>query len=95
MELLIAPDGVVRCVYGEELDLSALGQIRIRRVSRVESDQGGLWWADLSPVQGPKLGPFPRRSQAVAAELQWLIERLVHAPFRPSRTGAFQLKETS
>ena len=30
------------------------------------------WLADLSPVNGPVLGPFDRRSEALAAELAWL-----------------------
>ena len=33
---------------------------RIRRASHVEPDEAGRWWADLSPVGGPRLGPFAR-----------------------------------
>lgn len=32
--------------------------------------------ADLSPVGGPLLGPYQRRSEALAAEVQWLAEHL-------------------
>jgi hypothetical protein len=53
MELIVSPDGVVRCIYGEDLDLHALGSPQIRRVSAVEPDEAGRWWADLSPVNGP------------------------------------------
>ncbi len=75
MQIVIAPDGSVRCVYDELLDLTALGQVHIARGSHVEPDAQGQWWADLGPVSGPKLGPFDRRSQALEAEREWLEER--------------------
>jgi len=72
MEIIIAPNGQGRCVYAEDIDLSALGELTIRRGSHVEPDEAGQWWADLSPVDGPRLGPFERRSQALDAERTWL-----------------------
>ncbi len=30
------------------------------------------WWADLTPVDGPVLGPFVTNNEALAAELKWL-----------------------
>jgi hypothetical protein len=72
MQLIITPGGTVRCVYGEELDLTALGSLTITRASYVEPDQQGRWWADLSPIRGPFLGPFTQRSEALAAEHAWL-----------------------
>ena len=79
MELLIGAGGDVHCVYGEELDLGCLGTVEIRRASSVEPDKAGKWWADLSPVTGPKLGPFKKRSAALAAELDWLRLHLSQA----------------
>jgi hypothetical protein len=64
--------GQIFCLYDEALDLSGLGQVTIRRGSYVEPDGNALWWADLSPVQGPKLGPFRLRTDALAAERDWL-----------------------
>ena len=72
MQLLIQPDGLVRCVYAETLDLASLGQLMIQRGSHVEPDANGHWLADLSPVNGPVLGPFSLRSDALAAERAWL-----------------------
>lgn len=34
--------------------------------------QPNAWWADLSPVNGPLLGPFLSRSSALEAEVEWL-----------------------
>ena len=72
MDLVISAQGQVRYVYDESLDLSALGQPVITRVSHVEPDEQGQWHADLAPVAGPRLGPFPRRSDALTAERAWL-----------------------
>ncbi len=72
MQLVIKPDGAVRCLYTEEIDLNTLGRPVISRGSHVEPDQHGRWFADLSPSAGPKLGPFDRRSEALAAETVWL-----------------------
>lgn len=72
MELIISPTGLARCLYDESLDLRSLGQLTITRASQVEPDALGQWWADLSLVAGPRLGPFVRRSDALAAEVAWL-----------------------
>jgi hypothetical protein len=72
MHLVIDRQGNVRCLYGETIDLAALGALQIARASHVEPDGAGRWWADLAPVGGPKLGPFARRLEALAAELEWL-----------------------
>ena len=72
MELIVQPDGNVRCVYDETLELGSIGCLTISRASHVEPNPHGGWLADLSPVGGPSLGPFPRRSEALTAELDWL-----------------------
>ena len=74
MDLLIQVSGTVRCVFGEEIDLGQLGQLSIRRGSHVEPTPDGQWTADLAPVQGPLLGPFPTRTAALNAEVTWLQE---------------------
>jgi hypothetical protein len=72
MEIRITPAGGIRCLYDEALDLTSLGPLTIERASHVEPDITGQWMADLSPVGGPRLGPFARRSDALAAESAWL-----------------------
>ena len=74
MDLLIETTGTVRCVFDEEIDLGQLGQLSIQRGSHIEPTHDGQWTADLAPVQGPLLGPFPFRSAALAAEMKWLQE---------------------
>ena len=74
MDLLIEPTGTVRCVFGEQIDLGQLGRLSIRRGSHVEPTPDGQWTADLAPVQGPLLGPFPTRTAALNAEVTWLQE---------------------
>jgi hypothetical protein len=75
MQLIILPTGEIRCLYDEAIDLAAIGHPVISRASHVEPDAEGQWWADLSPVDGPILGPFPRRTEALGAEHIWLEEQ--------------------
>ena len=72
MQLVVQSGGTVHCLYGKELDLPQLGSLAIARGSHVEPDSSGQWTADMSPVHGPVLGPFPSRSDALTAERQWL-----------------------
>ena len=74
MELLITPTGQVRCIYAEEIDLAVLGTLSISRGSHVEPDENGQWLVDLSPVGGPRLGPYAVRSVALAEEVVWLSQ---------------------
>ena len=80
MQLVIEPGGAVRCVYGEAIDLFSLGIPSITRASHVEPDHDGWWFADLSPIRGPRLGGFAHRSQALAAEQAWLEVHWLNRP---------------
>ena len=73
MDIIITLTGTIRCLYDETLDLNTLGQPIIQRASRVEPTAAGHWLADLAPVQGPVLGPYLLRSQALDAERDWLV----------------------
>lgn len=79
-ELVVAPGGSIRCLYDEHLPLSTFGPLTIIRASHVEPNAQGQWVADLSPVQGPRLGPFALRSEALAAEQYWLLEHWLAEP---------------
>ena len=72
IELVISSGGAATCLYTEDLDFARLGEVQIHRASFVEPDAQGRWWADMSPASGPKLGPFTKRSAALAAEALWL-----------------------
>lgn len=76
MELVVAADGVGRCIYGEALDLREIGRLSITRASHVEPDAEGDWWADMGPVDGPVLGPYGSRTEALRAEREWLAARM-------------------
>lgn len=72
MKLRIEVNGTVRAIYGEAIALDALGCPQIARASHVEPEAHGGWHADLTPVGGPVLTGFSRRSEALAAEVDWL-----------------------
>ncbi len=79
MELVVTRGGGVRCLYGEAIALASLGPLVIDRASHVEPDALGRWLADLAPVGGPVLGPYERRSEALAAEADWLGRQWLEA----------------
>ncbi len=72
VQILITPQGQSRMVYDDLVDLNGVGEIAVKRASHVEPNKAGCWTADLNPVGGPILGPFDKRSEALAAEVAWL-----------------------
>lgn len=82
MRLLIDADGTARCIHDDVLAdiLRGLGPLRIKRASHVEPNDAGLWVADLSPVDGPSLGPYATRQEALEAEAEWLNANDVPVP---------------
>jgi len=80
MTIVIDADGTTRMIYADELaGLSGEGEAATLRASHVEPEAGS-WWADMSPVGGPRLGPFKLRGEALQAEVQWLNEHGVPVP---------------
>ena len=86
MDLVVLPDGTVRAIYSEEIDLSLLGRLVITRASHVEPEADGRWRSDLAPVAGPVLGPFDRRSEALTAEQSWLASYWLARETPPTRS---------
>ena len=76
-ELFVAADGTARGLYGELIDAGRIGPCTTVRASHVEPAPGGGWTADLNPSGGPVLGPYPLRSDALAAERDWLTRNLL------------------
>ena len=70
MDLFISHDGSVSAIYSEAIDLQTLGTATITRASHVEPNEAGQWFAQI--IDGPKLGPYTKRSEALAAEVDWL-----------------------
>ena len=80
MDIIIGTDGTVRFIYTDDLvGLLGEGRARTARASRVEPGPEG-WTANLAPVNGPVLGPFALRQEALDAEVQWLEEHNIPAP---------------
>jgi hypothetical protein len=86
LELLIAPWGDVYAVYSDEL-MTLLRpkrqNLNVERIGIVEyyNDAPG-WWVDLlDSVDGPLIGPFSTRREALEAEQKWLSEHLMALSF--------------
>ena len=79
-DLRIAPNGEITFIYSDDLaGLLTLGQAEVNRASHVEPGPTGGWFADMSPVAGPKLTGFTLRSEALAAEVEWLNREVINA----------------
>ncbi len=76
IKLTVKPDGSIGAIHNDALvDLYDEGETTVERASHVEPSYDGgqvIWTADLSPVNGPKLGPYRLRSDALQAEVDWL-----------------------
>ena len=72
MQIIISTSGEVSCIYTESIELKNIGRLTIRRGSHVEPDAVGKWIVNMSPINGPQLGPFDVRSKAISAEILWL-----------------------
>jgi hypothetical protein len=80
--IVISVSGDARMVFDDRFDASGVGKVTIKRVSHVEPTTDGRWSADLSPVNGPILGPFEKRKDALDAEVTWLHENWLTANSR-------------
>lgn len=70
----------IRFIYSDDLEgLMKQGQTTTKRASHVEPCEGG-WHADLRPVNGPVLGPFKKRSEALQEEVNWLLANKIPVP---------------
>src|SRR5581483_6261823 len=70
------PDGRVYGLYSDQVDLRALGHVRAERGSHVEwDDDAQAWYASILASRA-RLGPFLRRSDAVAIERAVMAARL-------------------
>ena len=79
MKIRIWSDGTVQMIYTEDIDVSEIGNVQsITRASHVEPVNGGNQWeADMRPIGGPVIGVFDRRSDALAAEVDWIGENIL------------------
>ena len=76
--IVLDEDGTIRFIHDDDLALLlACGAASIARASHVEPNEQAQWEADLEPVGGPTLGPFPTRRAALQAEVAWLNEHVL------------------
>jgi len=70
----------IRFIYSDDLaGFMEQGKTTIKRASHVEPCEGG-WKADLTPVNGPVLGPFKKRAVALQEEVNWLLANKIPMP---------------
>lgn len=75
--------GTIRFIYDDDLrDLLQEGEASVKRVSHVEPIKvlgklGMRWTADMRPVDGPVLGSFDTRQEALKAEVAWIEHNIL------------------
>lgn len=75
----IGTDGQMKFIWSDKLaPLFNDGRGTIRRASHVEPTAAGKWTADMAPVNGPVLGPYDTRGEALAAETKWIEENVLN-----------------
>lgn len=78
MKIRINPDGTAVMIYTEDIDITDLGNVQsIIRASIIEPTDGNQWAADMWLVGGPVLEPFNKRSEALAAEVEWINDNIL------------------
>jgi len=79
--IVIDTDGDLSFLYHDDLQpiMLTLGEATIKRASMVEPTDDGLWTADMGPSDGPVLGPFVTRAEALDAEEDWLHRNVLGA----------------
>ena len=87
IRLRVSESGWIKAVHHDALVWQRLGSVSIQRGSHVEPNANGEWTADLSPVGGPVLGPFTKRSAALAAEVRWLERHWLPTNCTPTERG--------
>ena len=79
--------GLVTFIWHDDLAcLLGEGKGTVMRASHVEPNAEGKWTADLSPVGGPKFGPYVLRQTALDAEVQWLDDNMSELRLTTSTT---------
>jgi hypothetical protein len=79
--IVVRPNGLIEFIYDDDLKgfIDQQSEKKLFRASHVEPDDKGNWWADLSPIDGPKLGPFNTRQAALNAEVEWIQKNYLGA----------------
>jgi len=80
MKIKINTDGTACLLYMEDIPIEELGKVdSIKRLFHVEPTQDNRWTATVG-MDTPEcvvLGPFEKRSDALAAEVEWIEENIL------------------
>lgn len=80
VKIKINPDGTAHILYTEDIPIEELGKVHdIKRLFHVEPTQDNRWTATvgLGTSECLVLGPFEKRSDALAAEVEWIEENIL------------------
>jgi hypothetical protein len=73
----IDTDGVITCIYTENIDLNELGSVTTKRGSHVEPANNNSWYCDLSPLGHPVFDGFRTRTAALEFEVDYIEKNIL------------------
>jgi hypothetical protein len=76
IKIKVTPDGTVRCLHTDAIDLRRLGRLEVTRASNVEFDNRTQHWTVSLPDGTVLCDDFIRRDDALAWERDYFEQRL-------------------
>ena len=73
--LVVAPEGTVRGLYAEDIDLSTLGTLHIERATTIEFDNDAQYWR-VRDQEGFPMFNSPSRKECLDWERQYFESKL-------------------
>jgi hypothetical protein len=80
MNLFFSPNGVITCLYSEEIPLLKIGRLNIKRFTKVEPNQTSTGW-QVKNMKGKILFSDPSKQTCLWWEEKYFNERMRNATY--------------
>ncbi len=75
--LVLDSEGTIRTIWMDDLDLRALGEVEVTRVSEVEYEHATGEWVAVERATGREIGRSEDRSEAIRQEVVSLERKII------------------
>lgn len=70
-------NGTIECLHTDDIDLTAIGHLEVRRASHVKFVETAQKWS-VTLVDGTNLGLFKTRKKALVTEVDYLNRKILN-----------------